>query len=117
MAEWGNAVASFNGTSFKERGQGGTSFPIPSSQAEETEHPIPGGTRVVTQFSGQVTRTLDLTAHVTGAQLSGLEASYGVTASLVYSRGTVSARLKAISGARVLAYDLFEVTLNLRIFV
>lgn len=75
---------------------------------------IPGGNVSVIQSSGQVSRTLDLAVAAEPADMASLQTKVGTSGSLVYRKGTQTARLVGVTNTRYNAiWQCYTATLKL----
>ena len=90
---------SFGGTSFWEQfpGQQGAEH---SRQLEDTLIHIPGGNTIIQQTSGLAPHLLELVVVAALTQRDALEGKVGQSGSLVYQRGTRTARLRGMKDRR-----------------
>lgn len=103
--------ASFGGSTFGERHQGGV-FPRFGREAEYTLVHIPGGSTTIIQSAGRTADKLTIEAKCTSGELTALLAKVDTVASLVYSGGTRSAYLAKLTPAEFGTSGTFFVTLE-----
>lgn len=91
-------MASFDGATFDERGQGnGTFFPIHGIKIEVAILKIPGGSKSYLQSLGVPAQPFDLPIKATAAQLDALRGKVNTSGNLAYSFGTFTATLQEVS--------------------
>lgn len=106
--------ASFDGIDFWEQDQGsGTRPGAPLTQSDTLYH-VPGSDTNILIDMGQAASEFTLVAAVEGAELSSLLGAVGSSGSLVFSRGTTTARLRALEDnpGKAGALDAYTVSLK-----
>lgn len=106
-------MASFRGHSFREGGNGNTTFPVWSRNAQIAVLDVPGANTSIVQRFGRVSDRVGILATMTGAELNTIMGDVGQSGSLSFHWGSFTAVLENIDGAQeTLTADLYTATLN-----
>lgn len=89
-------MASFDGTSFLERGEGGTNLPYWAAEAPLNVILIPNGAPVI-QGGGRNPQTMEIPIRATTSQINALRGKVGTSGSLVHGEGTTTAILQGLN--------------------
>jgi phage-related protein len=111
-------VATFDGTSFEEKGSGGgVSFPIHPKKINFSVLNVPGGNKVFLQLGSVPPTDFSLPIQCTAAQLASLRSSVNTQATLAYSWGSVTAVLESIDDPREVKQPVntYQATLRFKV--